>query len=83
MGKFHDGPGSRIVSDVTARAASGDPPSLPRVSYLVFRLERHIRARLDDALARFERFDEGSEEAAIGGRIRVDEDDRIGRIHRQ
>ena len=37
---------------VTARAASGDPPSLPRVSYLVFRLERHIRARLDDALAR-------------------------------
>jgi DNA-binding MarR family transcriptional regulator len=40
------------VSGVTARAASGDPPSLPRISYLVFRLERHIRARLDDALAR-------------------------------
>jgi DNA-binding MarR family transcriptional regulator len=40
------------VSGVTARATSGDPPSLPRISYLVFRLERHIRARLDDALAR-------------------------------
>jgi DNA-binding MarR family transcriptional regulator len=41
------------VSDVTARAASGDPPSLPRISYLVFRLERHIRARLDEALLRY------------------------------
>lgn len=36
----------------------GDPPAaepdapLPRVSYLVFRLERRIRARLDEALAR-------------------------------
>ncbi len=29
-----------------------DDPSLPRVSYLVFRLERRIRGRLDEALAR-------------------------------
>ena len=31
---------------------SPDAPSLPRVSYLVFRLERRIRARLDQALSR-------------------------------
>jgi DNA-binding MarR family transcriptional regulator len=29
-----------------------DDTALPRVSYLVFRLERRIRARLDEALAR-------------------------------
>lgn len=34
-----------------ARAAAGSEPATPRLSYLVFRLERRIRARLDDALA--------------------------------
>ena len=34
-----------------ARAAAGSEPPPPRLSYLVFRLERRIRARLDDALA--------------------------------
>jgi DNA-binding MarR family transcriptional regulator len=40
---------------VTARRApeaAGPVPAGPRLSYLVFRLERRIRARLDDALAR-------------------------------
>jgi DNA-binding MarR family transcriptional regulator len=37
---------------VIAQPAPAAPLSLPRVSYLVFRLERHIRARLDEALAR-------------------------------
>jgi DNA-binding MarR family transcriptional regulator len=37
---------------VTARTASQQPPTVPRLSYLVFRLERRIRGRLDDALAR-------------------------------
>ncbi len=40
------------MSGVTRRTASADDPALPRVSYLVFRLERRIRARLDQALAR-------------------------------
>jgi DNA-binding MarR family transcriptional regulator len=35
---------------VTTREAD---PAHPRVSYLVFRLERHIRARLDETLARY------------------------------
>ena len=37
---------------MTGRHDSADDPSTPRVSYLVFRLERRIRARLDEALAR-------------------------------
>lgn len=37
---------------MTGRRAPADPPVLPRVSYLVFRLERRIRARMDEALAR-------------------------------
>ncbi len=36
----------------SAPAASQQPPAVPRLSYLVFRLERRIRSRLDDALAR-------------------------------
>lgn len=38
----------------TSRADAADrpEPATPRLSYLVFRLERRIRARLDDALAR-------------------------------
>lgn len=34
-----------------ARAATGPQPARPRLSYLVFRLERRIRAHLDGALA--------------------------------
>lgn len=34
------------------RPAVGQAAPAPRLSYLVFRLERRIRARLDDALAR-------------------------------
>lgn len=38
---------------VTGRDSPSDDPSAPRVSYLVFRVERRIRARLDEALARY------------------------------
>ena len=38
---------------MTDRRNHPDDTSLPRVSYLVFRLERRIRARLDQALARY------------------------------
>lgn len=34
-----------------ARATAGPAPATPRLSYLVFRLERRIRAHLDEALA--------------------------------
>ncbi len=37
---------------MTDRHDSIDDPSTPRISYLVFRLERRIRARLDESLAR-------------------------------
>lgn len=37
---------------MSVRHTAAGSPSLPRVSYLVFRLERRIRARLDEALAR-------------------------------
>ncbi|GAA1777100.1 MarR family winged helix-turn-helix transcriptional regulator [Luedemannella helvata] len=37
---------------MTNRHDSTDDPSTPRISYLVFRLERRIRAHLDEALAR-------------------------------
>jgi DNA-binding MarR family transcriptional regulator len=40
------------VTTSRAGAAGGSESSTPRLSYLVFRLERRIRARLDDALAR-------------------------------
>jgi DNA-binding MarR family transcriptional regulator len=46
----------RYRSPVTvrrARAAAPPTPATPRLSYLVFRLERRIRARLDEALARY------------------------------
>jgi DNA-binding MarR family transcriptional regulator len=43
----------RYRSRMTAHPASSQPPpAVPRLSYLVFRLERRIRGRLDDALAR-------------------------------
>jgi DNA-binding MarR family transcriptional regulator len=41
----------RVTDPGVPPAAAPDAP-LPRVSYLVFRLERRIRARLDEALAR-------------------------------
>ena len=37
---------------VNTASAAEPSPALPRLSYLVFRLERRIRAHLDDALAR-------------------------------
>jgi DNA-binding MarR family transcriptional regulator len=37
---------------VTGRLTASDDLSMPRVSYLVFRVERRIRASLDEALAR-------------------------------
>ena len=40
------------VTDRSGPAASQPLPAGPRLSYLVFRLERRIRSRLDDALAR-------------------------------
>lgn len=39
------------MSSSRARAAARSAPAAPRLSYLVFRLERRIRARLDEALA--------------------------------
>lgn len=41
-----------LVTDPGVPAAAAPDVPLPRVSYLVFRLERRIRARLDEALAR-------------------------------
>jgi DNA-binding MarR family transcriptional regulator len=41
-----------VVTTSRARAAARPAPAPPRLSYLVFRLERRIRARLDEALAR-------------------------------
>ncbi len=38
---------------MTDRRAVAEPVSLPRASYLVFQLERRIRARLDAALSRY------------------------------
>lgn len=40
------------MSPSRADAAPRSAPAAPRLSYLVFRLERRIRARLDEALAR-------------------------------
>jgi DNA-binding MarR family transcriptional regulator len=40
------------VFGVTGRRTASDDLSVPRVSYLVFRVERRIRARLDEALSR-------------------------------
>jgi DNA-binding MarR family transcriptional regulator len=40
------------VSSLSSRAAARSVPAAPRLSYLVFRLERRIRGRLDQALAR-------------------------------
>lgn len=40
------------MSSSRAHGASGSEPAAPRLSYLVFRLERRIRAHLDEALAR-------------------------------
>jgi DNA-binding MarR family transcriptional regulator len=41
-----------MVSRVTGSHSPSDDLSAPRVSYLVFRVERRIRASLDEALAR-------------------------------
>jgi DNA-binding MarR family transcriptional regulator len=41
-----------LVTDPDVPPAAASDAPLPRVSYLVFRLERRIRARLDEALAR-------------------------------
>lgn len=40
------------MSTSRGRAAGQTTPAAPRLSYLVFRLERRIRARLDEALER-------------------------------
>jgi DNA-binding MarR family transcriptional regulator len=40
------------VTALKARTASQQSQTVPRLSYLVFRLERRIRGRLDDALSR-------------------------------
>jgi DNA-binding MarR family transcriptional regulator len=45
------GPGGRLYGSAVTASRARPPLSAPRLSYLVFRLERRIRAHLDEALA--------------------------------